>query len=351
MTKKKRDTSKLSGQEKLKFIEQIYVRYPRIDQLLEKINYCRVHSKIAKEPDCLLITGAPGAGKTSLCERYVKKFPPKAVKKTTAEGIKSVIVTPILFITCPTKATEKSLVETLLTELGDPEATKGTLTTQTLRLHKFVNDCEVEVIIIDEFQHLWDRDGKVIRRNAANYLKEIIIRTKKPMICVGMPTSTDILDDNEQLKRRFKRESLTPLKWAPSPQKRNQEPVNELKTFLSCLDSALPLKRSNLADEDVAECFHKATRGVVDKVIRLTHMAVALAIEYDLDSLSNEVLAEAYEIELRDDEPEKENPFGYCTPQRVNRRVHKAAKENAMNRRVRSRGRKKPAASTLLHRR
>lgn len=350
MTKKKRDTSKLSGQEKLKFIERIYVRYPRIDQLLERINYCRIHSKIAKEPDCLLITGAPGTGKTSLCERYVKRFPKKPVKKQTGEGIKNVTATPILFITCPTKATEKSLVETLLTELGDAEANKGTLTTQTLRLHKYINDCEVELMIIDEFQHLWDRDGKVIRRNAANYLKEIIIRTKKPMICVGMPTSADILDDNEQLKRRFKRESLTPLKWSP-PEKRNHEPVNELKTFLSCLDSALPLKRSNLADEDVAECFYKATGGIVDKVIRLTHMAVALAIEYDLDSLSNEVLAEAYEIELRDDDHEKENPFGYCAPQLINRLGHNAAKENAMNRRVRSRGPKKPAANALLHRR
>lgn len=60
---------------RLAVFERIYVRYPRSDQLFEKIDYCRVHSKIAKDPDCLLITGEQGAGKTSLAERYEKVSP------------------------------------------------------------------------------------------------------------------------------------------------------------------------------------------------------------------------------------------------------------------------------------
>lgn len=64
---------------------------------------------------------------------------------------------------------------------------------------------------MDEFQHFQDRDRNKILKNVANYLKEIIIRTNKPMILTGMPYSVGILDDNPQLNRRFKRASLDPL--------------------------------------------------------------------------------------------------------------------------------------------
>lgn len=352
MSKVETAFSKMSIEERLRLVEHIYVRRPKVDDLLERMDYCRQHSKIAKDPDCLLITGEPGTGKTSLLERYVKRFPRRVVEKKTEDGLKkNFCLIPVLYVICPTKATEKNLVEVMLTELGDPEANKGNLTTQTLRLVHYVKECEVEEILIDEFQHLWDRDGNVIRKNVANYIKEIIIRTKKPMIVTGMPSAAGIMDDNQQLNRRFRRMSLDPLKWEPSPQKGCVEPVSEFKAFLSVLDNALPFEPSNLSDRVIAYGFFKASDGIVDKVMRLIRTATALAIKYNLKKLDSDVLAEAYEVELREERPEKDNPFSSYPSESKKRTAKEDSKKNSVNKRVKSKDPKKPTANSVLRRR
>ncbi len=351
MRKVKPAFPKMSIEERLRLIEHIYVRRPKIDELLERIDYCRQHSKIAKDPDCLLITDEPGTGKTSLLERCVKRFPRGVVEKTEDGLKKKVCLVPVLYVICPTKATEKNLVEVILTELGDPEANKGNLTTQTLRLVHYVKECEVEEILVDEFQHLWDRDGNVIRKNVANYVKEIIIRTKKPMIVTGMPSSAGIMDDNPQLNRRFRRVSLDPLKWEPSLQKGGAKPVSEFKAFLSVLDNALPFKCSNLSDEVIAYSFFKASGGIVDRVMRLIRSAAALAIKYDLEKLDGEVLAEAYEVELREECPEDVNPFSSYPTVSKKQPTKGDSKKDSVNKRVKAKKSKKPTANSLLRRR
>lgn len=351
MSKGEAELSRTSIDERLKLIERIYVRRPKIDELLERIDYCRRHSKIAKDPTCLLITGETGTGKTSLLERYVKRFPRRVEEKQTKDGLMKVRIVPVLYVICPTKATEKNMVEVMLTELGDPEANKGNLTTQTLRLVHYAEACEVEGILVDEFQHLWDRDGNVIRKNVANYMKEIIIRTKKPMIVTGMPSSSGIMDDNPQLNRRFRRVSLDPLKWKPSPPKDGAKPISEFKAFLSILDAALPFKRSNLSDNVIAYSFFEASDGIVDKVMRLTRTAAALAIKHDLEKLDSQVLAEAYEMELREERPEHENPFR-SSPNAPKKQATKGdSKKDAVNKRVKPKEPKKPTASSVLRRR
>lgn len=341
---------KLTAEKRLEVIERIYVRYPRSDQLFERIDYCRVHSKIAKDPDCLLITGEQGAGKTSLAERYEKKFPRRRETRLVDGMTKVITIVPVLFATCPTKATEKSLVETFLTALGDTEANKGNLTTQTLRLCAYIEACETEILIVDEFQHFQDRDRNRILKDVANYLKEIIIRTNRPMILTGMPYSVGILDDNPQLNRRFKRASLDPLKWEPTPQTEAVQAESEFKVFLSYLDDALASvfgKRSDLGDETTALAFYTATAGNIDRLMRLIHFATARALNYELKELDSDVLAEAYEEELRDENPQKENPFGGWTRRAKKRVTKRATRGDGMNKRITAK-KEKPSAHSLV---
>jgi hypothetical protein len=238
------------------------------------------------------------------------------------------------------------LVETLLTALGDPEAKKGSLTTQTLRLCSYIELCETEILIVDEFQHFQDRDRDTILKNVANYLKEIIIRTKKPMVLTGMPYSVDILDDNPQLNRRFKRASLDPLEWKVDAAKAQ----SEFKIFLSYLDDALASvfgKRSNLGDKTTALAFYKATSGNIDRLMRLFHLAAARALDYELEKLDSCVLAEAYEVELRDEMPQEENPFGTGARPATKRIAKRAPRKDGLNQRIKAK-RKQPTAGSLV---
>lgn len=297
VSKSNGDYSKMSRQERLRLAEHIYISYPRLNALLQKIEYCHQYSKLAAEPKCMLITGEAGVGKTTLFSRYQQKFP----RYETKDGI----FVPVLSAIIEVPATIKNLATALLTNLGDPEAERGTSVTMTLRARRLLEACGVELIIFDEFQHFIDRDSKKILMTVSDWLKNFLNETKKPMVLIGMPNSAEILDANKQLRRRFAmRESLEPFKWDTSEHQR------EFRQFLQILDKRIPLmERSYLADEWMAFRFYNASNGLVSSVMKIATRAIALALEESSEKLTLETLAQAYEDELRAANPKAVNPF------------------------------------------
>src|SRR5262249_23250570 len=146
--------SALSEIERKRLVEQIYITFPRLKRIVTLVEHCHQYSKIAAEPECLLITGLQGTGKTTLRRTYAGRHP----RQATREGVS----VPVLDAAIPVPATVKSLVSELLSSLGDPLPDKGTVVTQTHRLKRLIRQCRVEIIVIDEFQHFIDRDSNVI---------------------------------------------------------------------------------------------------------------------------------------------------------------------------------------------
>lgn len=234
------NAAELPDDERKKLVERIYVTFPRFNKVLEKVAYCHQHSKISAEPECLLITGLQGAGKTTLCKAYARKYPRESTRESR--------VIPALFTFVPSITTKKSLPTKLLHALGDGAAERGTAVTRTLRIVSRLADCGVELVILDEFQHFIDSDSNSVLVNVSNWLKDLINDSKKPVMLVGMPHSEVVLRANPQLERRFSmRENLDPFGWG-TPAKEQ-----EFKSFLKQLDRRLPLRRrSNLSDHETA---------------------------------------------------------------------------------------------------
>jgi len=199
---------KKSKSQRLALIENVFIRYPRLKQLYKKIDFCRQFSKRSAEPECMLITGTQGAGKTTLIEWYAGDFP---VRQSSEKRI-----TPVLVVNVPSPATVKGLGSAMLKALGDPAADKGAVSSITLRLKDYIKDCEVELIILDEFQHFDDRQSKNVLKTVSDWLKNLINETRVPIVLVGMPGCESVLENkgNEQLKRRFSsREHIEPFRW------------------------------------------------------------------------------------------------------------------------------------------
>lgn len=293
----KKNLAELPVNERKELIERIHITFPRFGKVLDKIAYCHAHSKIAAEPECILITGMQGAGKTTLCKAYARRYP----RVQTREGK----VIPVLATSVPSITTKKSLPTRLLYALGDGSAAKGTSVTQTLRIIKMVKDCGVEMIILDEFQHFIDSDSNVVLINISNWLKDLINETEKPVVLVGMPHSEVVLAANPQLERRFSmRESLEPFGW------RTPAKQSEFKLFLQHLDRRLPLtKRSNLANHEVAFRIYCATDGLIGYVMKLVRRASILAVERGAERVGMELLAESYDERLASRKPRQVNPF------------------------------------------
>ncbi len=332
----------LSKTERLVMIEKVFIRYPRLKTLYGKIDFCRDFSKISAEPECMLIRGTKGAGKTTLIEWYASNFPAR-------ETLEKRIV-PVLVVTVPSPATVKGLGSAMLEALGDPAADKGTVSSITLRLRKYIKDCEVELIILDEFQHFDDRQTKNILKTISDWLKNLINETFRPIVLVGMPGCESVLENegNEQLKRRFSsREEIAPFTWNVKAENR------EFKQLLKEIDDRLPLlENSHLADKETAFLIYSATDGVINYVMKLLRWAAKLAIETGAEQIDYSILAQAYEKRLAQDFPKRPNPFSPQAGAHQRRPPAKRANPitGATNKRVKSRARKQSMSDVLKHR-
>jgi Bacterial TniB protein len=105
MTENNAAETSLSDFERKRLVEQIYIAFPRLNRVYSLVEHCHQHSKIAAEPECLLVTGRQGAGKTTLRRTYSRRYP----RRATREGIS----VPVLDAAIPVPATVKHLVTEL----------------------------------------------------------------------------------------------------------------------------------------------------------------------------------------------------------------------------------------------
>ncbi len=292
------ELAKMTVAEKLQIVNNLYVSYPRSDEILTAIEYCHRFSYCQNEPECMFLSGETGVGKTTIYRAYAIKHPRQVTKEKT--------IVPILAVTIPAPATVKTVVTKLLWELGDPAYDKGSTGNQTIRLIGLMKECQVELLILDEFQHFIDRDSAKVLKTVSDWLKTIILDTNLPIVLIGLPEAEEVLKlkSHSQLSRRFSnRHYLRPFIW-------EQDNGREFRTFLHLLESSLPLQSaSNLSDEYTAMRFYYASDGVVAYVMKLIRFGTYLALQSNQEKLDYSLLATAFEKVVRADKPNKLNPF------------------------------------------
>lgn len=275
-------------------VESIFILHPRLRQILDKIDRYRRWSMNAAEPYCLLVLGPAGAGKTTLMRHFVES-------RRDETGSDRTIV-PVLTTTIPVPATMKTMATSLLKQLGDPLADKGTLDQKTQRLIKLVDETRVEVIILDEFQHFIDRDSERVTQSVADWLKNLITLTQVPVVLIGLPAAQDVLAKNEQLRRRFSaQEHLSPFTCDESGN-------GTLLRLLEQLDQVLPFDEPSLGTPDMAKRFYNATKGLIGPIMKIVRAAAHAAIEDNSRVLVMEYLRDAKYQEFQQ-EGDDENPF------------------------------------------
>lgn len=281
---------------KLNMVSNLYVSYPRFQEILLNIEYCHHFSYSKDEPECMFLSGQTGVGKTTIYKTYANRYP----RLVNTEGV----TIPILAVTIPAPATVKTVVTKMLLELGDPAFDKGSTGNQTIRLIGLLKDCKVELIFLDEFQHFIDRDSDKILRNVSDWLKTLILETNLPIILIGLPEAEQVLKLQSQLSRRLaNRCYLHPFSW-------QQDDGREFRTFLHLLESKLPLSEvSNLSDEYTARRIYYASDGTVAYVMKLIRYGTYLALQHHQEKLDLKLLSVAFEKYVHADKADKANPF------------------------------------------
>jgi len=117
----------------------------------------------------------------------------------------------------------------------------------TNRAARLLKHCGVELIVLDEFHHLFDVDRAKVMTKASQWLKVLIVNTGLPVVVCGMPEAEYVLSA-EHTERRFKqRLTLRCFTW------RTPQGQREVCGMLKKLDETLPLAESSaLANADMA---------------------------------------------------------------------------------------------------
>jgi hypothetical protein len=309
-------------------VKKLIVSHPRYTtQIMDKIEEVHYFSVDSVECDSLFLYGETGVGKSSILEEYRDRFPRKIIKGYT--------IVPVLYNKVPVGATPKSVASSLLNSLGDPSYDKGTETNQTERLLHFIKKCKVELIIIDEFQHLIDRETKHVLNKASEWIKKFCDDAGVPIILCGMPESIKIIEHNEQLDRRFL-DKLSMLSFSYT----SKEEQVEFRGFLNNIDEQLPFyKKSFLAERKLSEKIYYATKGVPFYINKLLREATTLAAKNGNDSIDENHLYSAFRLMKFSKRPHVTNPFtdekfniiGHLIWKRERVKIKKLAKSNQWN--------------------
>lgn len=266
------------------FIE-CYVETPLLRSIQQDFDRLRFNKQFAGEPQCMLLTGDAGTGKSSLLRHYMAKSPGQV-----GHGF---IRKPLLISRIPSKPTLESTMVELLKDLGqwgsEYRRNKSSAESLTEALIKCLVRCETELIIIDEFQELIENKTREKRNQIANRLKYISETAQIPIALVGMPWAVKIAEEPQWASRLLIRRSLPYFKLSEDPEnfvrfvmglaKRMpfaKEPKLESKhtifaLFASCQGSTRALK--HLLDESV-----KQALAVHAETLLHEHIAVAFAI-------------------------------------------------------------------------
>jgi hypothetical protein len=296
----------LSRGERMMLIESILVRHQRFETVWAQIDYCNLFANeiSTSNPPCLVILGETGAGKTTLVRTWIIQS--GLERRETPEGS----IFPYLYVSVPAGATLKATVSHFLVAFGDPNAGRGTLWNMVERLHLLIKECQVRMIFVDEFQHIFEKEKRRILYNVADFLKDIINRSCVPMILIGrLGEAESILKVNPQLDRRVGTPlTLEPFAW---DRKHEKTTIREFCELMDSIDGALPFDLSGLGTEDMAFRFFYATNGYLGYIMDLIRYAAKGAIDTGCATLNLPLLAAAYDRCIRGAGmgEGKDNPF------------------------------------------
>ena len=265
-------------------VDQILVPYHAFNKAKERIETHLMAAQHYQEPICIAVIGDSRAGKSRLLECITKQYP----KGRNAGGV----IIPILSIKTPAKPTVKGLVEIMLCEIGDPLWFKrGSETEKTEQLYILLKQAKTHALIIDEFQHFYDKASHKVQHYLSDWLKNFVDRTGLMIIVAGLPDCMAVINQNEQLRGRF----LAPIHMP----RFGWNTLEERAELAACLDSFQEgLKRYDfpeLGSDGMAFRFYCATGGLIGYIAKILYQACLNAQMADTQTITMHSLAKAYE--------------------------------------------------------
>ena len=271
----------------LKSFDAQYIPFP---PFVAAKNAIEANLKIFRETGIarhVLVTGEAGTGKSSLCRWLAYQHPPRRLLDRNK--------VEVLVATVPPAATVAGVIDVMLMALGDPLPQTGTISGKTFRISKLCKECGVELMLLDEAQHLHERGDTRTHYMVGDWFKSLIDDVGVPTCLVGLPRVEQILQINDQLRRRFS----SRLRLAIGQSDTDSIELECLQLFMS-LVSLINVSVSSFpySAQEMGQRLYYASDGRVAYIKKLLAAALRHALENDMETIDAAMLEKAFTEEI-----------------------------------------------------
>jgi hypothetical protein len=259
------------------------VVHTAFEEAIRRIEQCFTYSDNQSEPICIALVGESRTGKSRVLEEIRFNHP----KVRTPEGLD----VPILYVKLKAKPTVKGLAELMLHAIGDPKYSVGTENTKTIRLQTLISNAGTRMVMIDEFQHFYDRVSHKVMHHVADWLKILVDDCRVALVVSGLPSCQAVLKQNEQLLGRF----LAPV-FMPRFNWRNDTEREEFITILEAFHETLAehFDIPALGQPGMAFRCYCGTGGLIGYLTKFLNLAVWNALDNKRTIIDLEDLLKAH---------------------------------------------------------
>ncbi|MBD9471251.1 TniB family NTP-binding protein [Pseudoxanthomonas sp. PXM01] len=250
-------------------------------------------------PACKHFVGYSRTGKSFAFREFESGYP----AERTDQGLRK----EVIYVQAPVRGTIKGLMEALLRALGDPLWMVGTYSNMLARLLTLLEEAQTKMIILDEFQHLIDKGQRALLAGTTDWLKALVEPNTFSLICVGLPSSKELIFRSEQLSNRFDPTIEVPVyDWT------NPHSQKVFRSILHAIQEKLaPFELPQLSNPDMALRMYLATGGRIGLLSKLLDRAAKNAIWDNRTAIRVQDLHDAFTTAIwyAEKSPIQQGPF------------------------------------------
>lgn len=286
-----------SGLDAIRRFDEDYIAFPPFNLAMQTVEDQVQLFRETGLAQHLIILGESGTGKSTLCRLITQKYPRfKSLDKD---------LVPAIVVAIPAVPTVVGVAEAVLCALGE-RYPAGKIDEKTRRIVKLCRESGTEIMLFDEAQHIQDRGQSYTHYMVGDWIKGLIDAISIPTVFLALPRFENILQINDQLRRRFSRRLYLALGQSSHSDIYEEcfELFEELAAFLP-----LPLSYGSYTREDMAMRLYYASDGRVAYIKKLLTSALHRALKDQLSEIGPSVLEASFLSDIWWEGDGKLNPF------------------------------------------